>query len=518
MVAGLNSLSEFADTNRVPRGQAELVASAAANFDLVARNNPNNYTNRIYNAMTILLNLVNDPTFRSRAELYGVNMDDLFDPVCNFPTNAPKVDVSVDALALVALPAIDKAWGELNAVPATWLGMIEISPDKFPIDEAVWIDIGDVTAMKAALKGLRAFIGMLKAYSCNLDYNYIPDIGLPEEWQFQVLRANHPELFSRIRNVTSLAGVKTDLLAALNGYLAADTLIARRSGLNAQLLHFVGFDAADTAAVEDRQNKKFTVETIRTSLNAPVQVEGDSDIEGTVTRPVYLGAFFNAPYITTNVFPSGLHGTMTNLGYDVFPDPTFHGILPGMTRAKLDKYLLGYTHAGLTTVTSFPNAQTGYLRFWVDTDRALMVITNVTVSGPGIPLPGMDLTWDVMYNEWNVMVPFAIASKPAVGSVYTVTVYFSDGTHEHIDRKLTAWMTFSSSPTLSGSVLRWPAVVGADHYKVQFLNGSREELPATQKSFDLGYVPDSNPFSWVEAWDANGNVVNGSIVMSPARF
>jgi hypothetical protein len=651
MIEGLNNLSQFADTNSLTRGQSELVASAAANFDLVARNNPNNYTNRIYNAMAIMLNLINNPVVRSQVAAFGLNLNDLFDPTCVFPTVMPSVDLTVDNLAVSVLPAVDKAYAELNAIPATWPGMVEISPEQFPIDEAVWIDIGDVTAMKAALKGLRAFVELLKAYNLNVDYRslYDPtstpqasivvdggasdwtnvtaslssvkmadnslmvtqevavaldgnqiallmkgclfeptdifqlyftlrlsngdgintnriftiemlsdaqgfdakydgqqfdnfemelvngvlevkfpipdmletsqvtveavegtwswgqmafDLEFPGDVPIKTIRANQPEFFSKVRNTTSLAAAKPDVLAALNGYLAADTLIANRSGINAQLLHFVDFDASDPEAVEDRQNKKLAVETIRTSLNAIVLVEGDSDIEGTATRPVYLGAFFNAPYITTNIFPSGLRGTINNPVYDVFPDPTFHGILPGMTTNKLDKYLLGYTYVSVETMTDFQYGPE--LNFYVDTDRKFMVITNITVSGPGIPLTTMT-QWNSMSAEWNGSVK--VGSKLAVGSQYTFTVYFLDGSRELLYGKIKAWMAFSSIPTLSGTLLQWPAVAGAARYEVWVGNQSFE-LPATQTSLNLapyGYEPGYVPSIWIQAVDENWN-------------
>jgi hypothetical protein len=605
-----------------------------------------------------MLNLINDPVVRSQVAAFGFNLDDLFDPTCVFPTVMPTVDNTVDNLAVSVLPAVDKAYTELNAVPGTWLGMFEISPDKFPIDEAVWIDIGDVAAMKAALKGLKAYVGLLKAYNLNVDYRSLFDPiatpqaqievdGLDTDWTnvkaslssvsmadnslmvtqevavalygdeiallmkgcpfvpeetFQIyftlrlsngdgintnriftvemlsdagvfgakfngqqffnfdmklvngvlevkflipdlletsqvtveavegtwslsqiafelefpsdvpiktIRANHPEFFSKVRNTTSLAAAKPDVLEALNGYLAADELIVNRSGISTQLLHFVDFNVNDPAALEDRQNKVNAVEKIKASLNAAVQVEGDSYIEGTETRPVYLGKFFLSPYITTNIFPSGLRGTINNPVYDVFPDPTFHGILPLMTSVKLDKYLLGYTYASVETSTirqgidNYPE-----LNFYVDTDRMFMVITNVTVSGPYIPLTGTNLIWNAMNNDWKVRIPFT-TSKPGVGSTYTFTVYYSDGSHEHINRPITAWLAFSSAPTLSNTMLSWPAVTGAAYYEVlDLVNDRYFEIPATQTSLDLslyGYAPDYIPYLWIQAVDANWN-------------
>ena len=667
---GQSALSEFADTNSVPRGDAQLIAVAAADFDSAAKSAPLNVTNRIYNAVTIMLNLINDPSIRTQAEAYGVNLDDLFDPSCIFPAGAPAVDASVDKLAASVIPAVDKAYAELNAVPATWSGRIEISPDLYPVDEAVWVDIGDVTAMKAALKGLRAFVGLLKAYSLNVDYDRIidpvvtpgaaitvdgsvadwagvplslmtvdyssppavtqevavalsgadialvvtgcpfamansfwisfdlrmsngdtfndyrlptvylwssgstiegtfngaPIIGLdavlsgdgilevkfpvqdglavsqvtldyvsgemdvgvgdwqvvgsddwfssPQDIPITTLRAGHPEFLSKVRDAASHAGVKTDLLAALNGYLAADTLIGNRKGVNAALLHFVDFDPTDPEANEDRLVKRSRVGTMLSSLNGPVQVETDSDIEGTATRAIYLGAFFKAPYITTNMLPSGLKGTLNNPSWDAFPDPTFHGMLPGMTSAFLRKYLLGYTWASVETIRDFSAGSTSpyQLRFSVDTDRRNRTITAVTVSGLGVPVTSLE-----SYGDGDWYASCNVTSSLAVGTRYTFTVDFSDGSQETVYDTINAWITVNPAPVISGTVLRWAnasTVHNADHYYVYSSEGGDLYLPITQTSVDLspfGYVAGEPLHVTVEIVNKNWDIATRSL-------
>jgi len=684
---GLSALSAFIDTNSTLNGDTQLIADAAEAFDLAARSNPNNYTNRIYNALSIMLNLINDPSIRNQATAYGVNLDDFFNPTCIFPTNAPAVDTSVDKFAASVLPAVDKAWAELNAIPATWTGRIEISTNRFPsFDESVWVDAGDVAAMKAALKGLRAFTGLLKAYCLNVNYARLNDpmatqqkiitvdgavadwtnvprslliadwpdgtgpgtstvtltqevavvldgggsnvallvtgcpltisdacgisfdlrlsnggafsetrdhrielwtstnaLGSPviaglvyigtnsqsifgletelldgvleikfpvqdglatsqvtikqvgcwvhfvgtgwDKWwntvwsdpqsigetPIPVLRASHLEFFSKIRNATSLAGAKTDLQAALNGYIAADTLIGKRSTNNV-VLHLVDFDPADPLAAEDRVEKRDVVSKILASLAGPVQLEGDSDIEGTLTRPVFLGAFFNGK-ITTNMLPLGLKGTLNNPDWTVFPDPTLGGILPGMTATNLNKYMRGYTWADVETTRDFSvGADAPYeLEFCVATERDNMAITNVTVSGLGVPLRTLESWRD---DEWGCDVP---SSALAVGTPYTFTVYFADGSHEIIIDKINAWVTIDPKPVLTGTVLRWSSgasVPNADHYAVYTSYGYWDELPLTQTSIDLsefGYVAGEPCQVTVEIVNKNGDRASRSM-------
>jgi hypothetical protein len=665
---GLEALSVFADTDSVPRGDERLLAQAAADFDLAARSAPMNFTNRIYNALAIVLNLVNDPAVRSQAEAYGLNLDDLFDPSCVFAAEPPAVDGSVDILAAALLPAIDKACAELEAVPAAWTGKVMLSPERFPIDEAVWVDSGDVTAMKAALKGLRAFVGLLKAYALNVDfgrlldqvatpqavivadgaiadwaevprslwavddpeemYEYVPAVtqevavalngseiallatlspfaqadffyatfelrlsngdafndarthtvelwsegqdalsglidgepadnlsaclseagaleavfpvpdgldasqatvesascevygsGLgyhafwlsqPDDTPLQALRAGQPEFLSKVRDAASLAGVKADLLAALKGYLAADTLIAKRTGFNAEVMHFVDFDASEPGAEEDRLEKRDAVEDVLASLGAAVKVDADPAIEGSETRLLFPGACFKAPYLTTNALPSGLKGTLNDPSWGAFPDPTFGGILPGMTAAKLEKYLSGYTEAKVNTMVWTEQGEPGYeLQFRVETERNHMVITNVTVTGPGIEATEL---WNEG-GEW--LCRGEIEGKVAVGAKYTFTVAFSDGSQEVLHDTVKAWLAFK--PAVTGSTLKWSAVPDAERYEIH-AEGPDAILPATQTSFDLSQfglqLGAAYPI-WVYAFNKNGDSASCFVLYTP---
>ena len=333
--AGVSSLSTFFNDSGDQALDPSLVASAVTNFGLAAVAAPANYTNRIYNAVAILLNLANDPALRSRAEAYGVNLDNLLAPTCVFPSSgAPAVNGSVDVLASSVLPVVSRALTELASVPATWTGLVEISPaDYTNLQESVWVDVGDVTAVKAACEWLKACIELLQAYNLNADlYQQVDKSTL-----LSVLRAGNPEFLSSVRNSSSLASVKTDLQGAVTDYLAADTLIVNRNSTNAALLHVINLDPASAA---DEENLRTIVTDIQTGLSGgAVSLNVDPDIETTGKETVYLAKFFSTPYIFTNKLPSGLTGTLENPGWTTFPDPTFNGMFPNVTNAKLDKFL-----------------------------------------------------------------------------------------------------------------------------------------------------------------------------------
>ncbi|MFZ4398192.1 MAG: YbhB/YbcL family Raf kinase inhibitor-like protein, partial [Kiritimatiellia bacterium] len=156
----------------VPSLDRSKVAAAATYFKLASGAAPSNYANRICNAVTMLLNLINDPAVRSQAAKYGFDMDNLLTPTVDFPTTGvPPVNDSVDLLASAVLPAITNALAELNTVPTNWNGVVQLWPEEMTdLGEPLWIDMGDVAAMKAACKGFRAFIELLQAYSLNVDF------------------------------------------------------------------------------------------------------------------------------------------------------------------------------------------------------------------------------------------------------------------------------------------------------------------------------------------------------------
>jgi len=495
---GVSALSKFFNDAEAQALDPTLLASALTNFGLAVGIDPGNYTNRICNAMALLLNVINNPALRSQAEAYGVNLDNLLAPTCNFPSSgAPSIDASIDVFAASVLPVMNQITNLLS-VPATWTGTVEFSPTDFPaLQESVWMDAGDVTALKAACEWFKAYIELLQAYNLNLDIYHLRDpvlsvsrtisidgnkadwsgvpvslvdyhgavtqkmylatdggriallvdstipyantdlsfsfyfrlsvidnpfsddsrevgiyvsgsggkvtgmdiastdedidlslssdelatdaavsggvleieiplldgidatsqltlanVGMsanngsdfwyyssvkePSDVPLSVLRANNTEFLSSVRNSGSLAGAKTDLQGAVADYLKADTLIGNRSVTNAALLHLINIDDE-----KDSRSAFRTLATgIQTSLaGGALNLNVDPDIETSGTEAVVLAKLFQTPSITTNKLPLGLTGTLQHPSWTTFPDPTFNGILPNLTNAKLDKFL-----------------------------------------------------------------------------------------------------------------------------------------------------------------------------------
>lgn len=172
--AGLDALADFFATNAVP--DRARVADAARAFAALSASDPSNAVNHIYCAIGLLLNLINDQVLRDQALACGLTIDDPLHPSLALPLSGlPTSDDTADKLNASLLPVCDRALAELAAVPDAWTGQVEVSRERFPIDESVWIDRADAAAMRASFMGLRATLGLLKANSLNFDPSRLHD-------------------------------------------------------------------------------------------------------------------------------------------------------------------------------------------------------------------------------------------------------------------------------------------------------------------------------------------------------
>lgn len=160
----------------------------------------------------------------------------------------------------------------------------------------------------------------------------------PRDVPLIALLADHPEFCSRVRNPSSLARCQSGWQAAATDYLSMETLVTGRSDESASRMHLINVDPSMADAMENVHDAVLQVQTALKSggtLSAPI----DPDIDPTGKQSIVPSKFFASPYLTTNRLPANLAGTLKNPSWTAFPDPTFNGILPGMTNPKLDKLL-----------------------------------------------------------------------------------------------------------------------------------------------------------------------------------
>lgn len=154
-------------------------------FDAAITTDPEDYEARIYRALTTLAKLSENEEFHRLMTDFGFEYsisNRLFSGTFA-GRDAPGVNDAVDCVAAQTLPAIISALADLSVIPLTWADSVLVSPDKFPVDEPVYVDNGDVLALRSACGMARAALLTAQAYDLNIDYAktniYVPRPEVP---------------------------------------------------------------------------------------------------------------------------------------------------------------------------------------------------------------------------------------------------------------------------------------------------------------------------------------------------
>lgn len=144
---------------------------------------------------------------------------------------------------------------------------------------------------------------------------------------------SHPEFLERVRNEARLQESRDELIQTLDLFLAADALANARTDY---YMHMIEYAPADEAI---RRKTLDHIRQMRASLDAPVNydyVSSEAQLFETVV--VHLGAFYTPDYLTRATLPE-FWGLISQPLDHTFPDPTFGGILPGMSQIRLTETL-----------------------------------------------------------------------------------------------------------------------------------------------------------------------------------
>lgn len=158
---------------------------ADGDFSLVIGSEAANYEARVSRALSALMKLAEDEELRGLLSDFGYLFDEpLMSMTGAFAgTNAPVSNEAVDRVAVRTLPVIEAALADLAVIPADWSGSFAVSPDDFPLDDTVQVDLGDVLYARAALGAARAAVQTAQAYDLAADYGktnvYLPEPSAP---------------------------------------------------------------------------------------------------------------------------------------------------------------------------------------------------------------------------------------------------------------------------------------------------------------------------------------------------
>lgn len=173
---GIDWLGQYLITSAPP--VPEYLGYAKTDFDSVRATEPGNVTGRVYAAATTVLGLMTNQTLQTVFANFGLTAGTVWGVEGDFDTGSTQTaDQAVDAAYAEGLPAIDAALADLNAIPTNWPGSFAIQSATFSsfLDEDIWIDVGDVAAMKAALNAAAGAIRLARSQQLNVEYPKIAD-------------------------------------------------------------------------------------------------------------------------------------------------------------------------------------------------------------------------------------------------------------------------------------------------------------------------------------------------------
>ena len=152
---------------------------------------------------------------------------------------------------------------------------------------------------------------------------------------YEHILSGYSDLLKNVENTNYLNESKLALLRGIDLIQAADQQIIGRTD---QFMHLVEYDLATHS---DRQEVLSRLQEIETSLISTNTIVVNVDNENHLNDSVYLGAFFEGPYVDRTLLP-GFNSKFSRPDLTSFPDPTFGGILPNWTQTTVDSKITRY--------------------------------------------------------------------------------------------------------------------------------------------------------------------------------
>lgn len=296
--------------------------------------NPDDYEAHVIRAIIKIALLAEDKEVRDFMGECGWTVADYTMKIsggfCGLERLAPANDV-VDRLSPVALAALDDALADLNAIPENWNGAIELSPKKYEaLDESVYVDMAEITTLKAAVESARASILLVKGYDFTMDCVAVSNSLESAEYVWDVL-GKAPDA-GRIRDAQALLESRDWYRKSLQHVRRADQVILWRTN---PLPHFFEYDQVDA---NDLSRARLYLEQLIGSLDHPETIDlpyfvdkfgyGGETLPMGMFRQLYLGAVF-AGRVTRDLAPDARIRPV-ELDMDTVEDTTLGGLFPDL--------------------------------------------------------------------------------------------------------------------------------------------------------------------------------------------
>ena len=339
-------------TNFINQGRAALAArnmtNACLSFSNAVVQCPNDPAANVFYAATRLFYLVSKPPMDSFLTRLGVSTTDrnIYDWQATAPqdTNGlyvppPGVNAREGALLMRTnvLPEITAAAANLAKVTQMDFLLNLTSNETATI--AVTVDYGDVLLCRALLH-VAEYLGYT-VNSWNLDAQLTAIKALynatNRHFNIQRLLADPPQLFT-FATTADLAAARTALTNAMDLYLQASVFIRSRPLTVTRLFNW------DPEMAEDEYKFRLLLADLKTSLQGRTVLRVETNLT------VYLAKAFDGSKAPRAMFPAFTNDLFIE---GTLPDPTFGGLIQGVSRQKVEE--------GLTNVL---NMKSPDARFW----------------------------------------------------------------------------------------------------------------------------------------------------------
>ncbi len=183
--AGRDELGVWVDGLLAGAWKPDYLFGAHDDFTAAIQSEGTNFEARIYRSVTAIMKLAEDQELRGLLADFGYTLDEsLMTFTGTFAEAAsPLPNTAVDRIAAQALPVMDAVMADLAVIPTNWPGTVEIAPADFPVDEPVYLDIGDVLYARATFGAARALLETAQAYDLTMDYGktnlFLPEPAAP---------------------------------------------------------------------------------------------------------------------------------------------------------------------------------------------------------------------------------------------------------------------------------------------------------------------------------------------------
>ena len=309
--------------------------------------NAQDYEARICHAVAILGGLAENAEFVEFAQRFGFAIDYAHCAFVGEPkldADTPGLNEMVDRAIAVAVPVIQSALSDLEAVPADWSGSVRLSSDEWPFDTDVYVDRADTLFARASLDAALGMIYFLGGYDLVADWQKFADATASSNGHVraQTILSEQTGLFMAVRHADRIRSSGASVRAALTHALEADAAVLVRQDADT---HVVEYDEEDFERLE---LSRTTLRSALLSLDDPQAFDLPALLEKTAwlnecdfsllpgagIMRVYLGALFSGT-ITRDMLPETSIAEDGELSVMVssMTDPIFAGLFPEMTKA-----------------------------------------------------------------------------------------------------------------------------------------------------------------------------------------